>query len=88
MGEALMGWREKVWEFLKDEPVYAPSPESKAEGWKVAYEQQKNRAVLAERKLARLKGMSDSMIKRGWGTDYAYMIRDTLNMTEEELDGD
>ncbi len=83
-----MGWREKVWEFLKDEPIYAPSPESKAEGWKVAYEQQKDRADLAEQKLSRLKGLSDGMIKRGWGTDYALLIREILNLTKEELNGD
>lgn len=82
-------WFDRVWEFFEDEPIYAPArPEALVDGWKVAYEQQKDRAVLAERRLALLKGMSDDMIKFGWGSQYGHDIRTILLMTEEELNED
>jgi hypothetical protein len=81
-------WFDRVWEFFEDEPIYAPSHEGVVDGWKVAYEAQKERADLAERKLALLKGMSDDMIKYGWGMQYGHDIRTILLMTEEELNED
>lgn len=82
-------WFDKVWAFLEDEPIYAPvRTEAHVEGWKIAYQQQKDRAVLAERKLALLRGMSDDMIKYGWGMQYGHDIRTVLNMTEAEMDED
>lgn len=89
MGDALMGWANKVWEFFEDEPIYAPvKTDAHTEGWKIAYDQQKKRADLAERRLELLKGMSDDMIRRGFGFQYGHDIRTILIMTEEELDAD
>lgn len=83
-------WYDKVWEFFEDEPIYAdrPSTDSVVEGWKIAYNQQKDRAELAERKLALLRSLSDGMIKYGWGMQYGQDIRTILNMTEEEMNED
>lgn len=84
-----MSFWQSVKDIFKDEPIYAPvRTDAHVEGWKFAYQQQKKRADLAERRLVLLKGMSDDMIKSGWGRQYGHDIRTILLMTEEEMDED
>ena len=73
----------KFKDLLKDEPIYAPPSR---ENWLALYNQEVARADLAERKLAMLRGLSDGMIKYGWGLNYGHDIRTILNMTKEEMD--
>jgi hypothetical protein len=80
-------WIEKAWKFFEEEPIYVPEKEAVVDGWKVAYNEQKDRADLAEAKLKKLAELSDGMIKFGWGLDHARKIRKILNMTKEDLDG-
>lgn len=50
-------WRQRAWDLFKDEPIYAPakpSDASLAEGWKIAYEQEKARRIETEKTLTDL----------------------------------
>jgi hypothetical protein len=50
-------WRQRAWDLFKDEPVYAPakpSDASLAEGWKIAYELERDLRISAEAALAEL----------------------------------
>lgn len=84
-----MGWREKVWEFLKDEPVYAPAkPDPYVEGWKFAYEQKAEKLKLAEKRLKSLDELATAIIDWQINPQYGHDIKTLLHMTEAELDED
>lgn len=86
----MTSWRDKVWDFLKDEPIYAdqPSDGSLVEGWKIAYQQEKDKREIAERRLKSLRMYADSVVFYGYNSQYGHDILTILNMTEEEMDED
>lgn len=87
-----MSWQDKVWAFLKDEPVYASRPgmtdAGLAEGWKVAFEMERDKLELAEKRLKALDELADAIIDWKVNPQYGHDIKTLLHMTEEELDAD
>lgn len=84
-------WLEKVWDFLKDEPVYSsgrPSDASLAKGWKTAFEMERDKRELAEKRLHHLGLLADAIIEYDINPQYGRDIKTLLTMTEEELDED
>lgn len=82
-----MSWQDKVWAFLKDEPIYAPSQASKDEGWRFAVDQEAKRRRIAEKRLEMVAELAEAYKDSGQmqvGIDF----KTILNMTEEELFAD
>lgn len=83
-------WYDKVWEFLKDEPVYSgkPSDASLAEGWKLAFEMEREKLDVAEKRLTLIHGLADAIIDANLHPQYGRDIRTILTMGKAELDED
>lgn len=79
---------EKVKAFLKDEPIYAPSPEGRVDGWRTAYELQTDKLTVANKRLNMLRAYADAVIAHGSHTQCGRDILTVLTMTDEELDED
>lgn len=83
-----MSWKDKVWEFLQDEPIYKPAKSDPyAEGWKFAFEQTRDRLKIAEKRLALLTKLADGIIEFKTAPQYGRDIKTILLMTEEQLEG-
>lgn len=86
-------WYDKVWDFFEDDPIYAParsgmSDAGLAEGWKVAFEMERDKLKVAEKRLSALEGLADAIIDWDSHPQYGRDILTILRMTEEELDED
>lgn len=85
-------WYDKVWEFFEDEPVYSSrsgiSDAGLAEGWKVAFELEREKLEIAEKRLTLLYGLADAIIDYGTAPQYGRDIKAILNMGKAELDED
>lgn len=81
-------WQDKVWEFLRDEPVYSsgkPSDASLAEGWKLAFEMEREKLDVAEKRLTLLYGLADAITEANIHPQYGRDIRAILEMGKAEL---
>lgn len=87
-----MSFYDKVKAFLADEPIYAErngmSDAGLAEGWKLAFEMERDKRELAEKRLDHLQIYSAAVIDAGINPQYGHDIKTILNMTEAELDED
>ncbi len=85
-------WYDKVWEFFQEEPIYASrtgiSDAGLAEGWKTAFEMERDKREVAEKRLTFLYSLADGIIDSGIHPQYGRDILTILTMTEEELDED
>lgn len=80
-----MSWRDKVREFLKDEPIYAPPKyDPYAEGWKFAFDQQTAKLRIAEKRLTMVGELALAYWDVGQ-TQVATDFQTILTMSEEEL---
>jgi hypothetical protein len=81
-----MGWKDKVWEFLKDEPIYAPAKcDPYNEGWRFAFNDQTAKLKVAEKRLAMLAELADAIIEYDLCPQYGRDINAILAMSKEEL---
>jgi predicted metal-dependent phosphotriesterase family hydrolase len=86
-----VSWWNKVTEFLRDEPIYAQrgmTDAGLAEGWKVAFEMERDKLRIAEKRLKALEGLGDAIIEYDMNPQYGRDIKALLTMTEDELDRD
>lgn len=85
-------WFDSVWEFFQEEPIYASrtgiSDAGLAEGWKMAFEMERDKRELAEKRLDHLHILADGIIDSNIHPQYGQDIKTLLSMTEEELDED
>lgn len=73
-------------DLLEDDPIYAPTQDTRTEGWLFALEQEKTKTRLAESKLKALDGLADGIIEYNWCPQYGRDIKSVLSMTQAELD--
>ena len=85
-----MSFYDKVKAFLTDEPIYASRPgmtdAGLAEGWKVAFEIEREKLTLAEKRLKAIDELADAIIMTHHWPQYGHDIKTILHLTEEELD--
>lgn len=85
-------WYDRVWEFFQDEPIYSTrngiSDAGLAEGWKVAFEMEREKLEIAEKRLTLLYGLADAIIAHGTAPQYGRDIKAILTMGKAELDED
>jgi hypothetical protein len=71
-------------------PVYAParpSDASLAEGWRIAYEMERERRILGDRRIASVSWIADHMLlEDNVSKQYGAAIKQQLVKTIEELD--
>ena len=92
----MSGKKKSLWKRLTDAltipPIYAPikqpSDASLAEGWRIAYEQEKARREAAEHRLDMLRAYGGGLKKLDGMGRFGVDILTIINMTEEELNDD
>jgi hypothetical protein len=85
-GVRLVSWRDKVWEFLRDEPVYAPAKcNPYAEGWKFAFDQQTAKLKVAEKRLEMVRELAEAYKNESNYHQVGVDFLTILKMSEEEL---
>lgn len=92
MSEKKKSFWKRLTEALAIPPIYAPikqpSDASLAEGWMIAYEQEKERREAAEKRLDMLDDLANSIIAWDRSPQYGWDIKSILTMRKEELDGE
>lgn len=86
-----MGWKQKVWAFLKDDPIYVESRSGMtdaglADGWKVAYEMERDKKDVLQRKLNLIERLGKGIEENGPNAQDGSDILTIINMTKQELD--
>jgi hypothetical protein len=72
-------------------PIYVtdrPSAAALVEGWRIAYQQQKDKLTVAQKRLEMLDKLADAIIEAGYNPQYGRDIKALLHMTEDELNED